>query len=61
MVFRVADRQFLANPEKVPPLHPRPTPLFLGLRLLGLAQAAVALQHVGDVLGNLVAGAGRSR
>ena len=55
MIFRVADRQCLANPEKVPPLHHRPTPLFLRLRLLRLAQAAIELQHLGDVLRNLVA------
>ena len=53
--FRVADRQCLANPEKVPPLQHRRSPLFLRLRLLRLAEAAIELQHVGDVLGNLVA------
>jgi hypothetical protein len=55
--FRVADRQRLANPEKVPPLHHRATPLFLRLRLLCVERAAIALQYIGDVLGNLVAGA----
>ena len=55
--FRVADRKYLANPEKVPPPHHRPTPLLLRQPLLCLAQSAIELQDVGDVLGNLVAGA----
>ena len=45
----------MANPEKVPPLHHRRSPLFLRLRLLRLAEAAIELQHVGDVLAGAVA------